>query len=62
MKKQTEYIIVVNGRPFFSVTDPCNLQMVVNEARSRFGEDIPFEILKQTTESYEPSAAADDSK
>lgn len=62
MKTQIEYIVIVNGRPFFSVIDPCNLQMIINEARSRFGEDIPFEILKQTTKSYEPSAAADDSK
>ena len=62
MKTQIEYIVIVNGRPFFSVTNPCNLQMVVNEARSRFGKDIPFEILKQVTESYEPSAATDDSE
>lgn len=62
MKTQTEYIVIVNGRPFFSVTNPCNLQVIINEARSRFGKDIPFEILKQTTESYESSAAADDSE
>lgn len=62
MKTQTEYIVIVNGRPFFSVTNPCNLQMIINEARFRFGKDIPFEILKQTTESYESSAAADDSE
>ena len=62
MKTQTEYIVIVNGRPFFSVTNPCNLQMIIDEARSRFGNDIPFEILKQTTMSYEPSVAADDSK
>lgn len=55
MKTRTEYIVIVNGRPFFSVTNPCNLQMIINK-------DIPFEILKQTTESYESSAATDDSK
>lgn len=62
MKIQTEYIVIVNGRPFFSVINPCNLQMVVNEARARFGKDISFEILEQTTSPYEPSVAADDSK
>lgn len=52
MDTQKEYIIVVNGRPFFSVTNPLNLQMVVNEARSRFGKEATVEIFAHTTEPY----------
>lgn len=49
---QKDYIVIVNGRPFFSVSNPCNLQMVVNEARSRFGGDVKIEIVAQITEPY----------
>ena len=62
MKKQTEYIITVNGRPFFNVLTPLAISIVKNEAVERFGLDAKIEVLVQTTELYEPSAVADDSK
>ena len=62
MKKQTEYIIVVNGRPFFSVLAPLAVSVIKNEAVERFGPDVKIEVLVQTTSPYEPSVAADDSK
>lgn len=62
MKKQTEYIIVVNGRPFFSVLAPLAVSVIKNEAVERFGPDVKIEVLVQTTSPYEPRAVADDSK
>lgn len=62
MKTQTEYIIVVNGRPFFSVLAPSAVSVIKNEAVERFGSDVKIEILQQITSPYEPSAVADDSK
>lgn len=62
MKKQTEYIIIVNGRPFFGVLAPSAVSVIKNEAVERFGLDAKIEVLVQTTEPYELSAVADDSK
>lgn len=62
MKKQTEYIITVNGRPFFGVLAPLAISIVKNEAVERFGLDAKIEVFVRTTEPYEPSAVADDSK
>lgn len=62
MKKQTEYIILVNGRLFFGVLAPSAVSVIKNEAVERFGPDAKIEVLVQTTELYEPGAAADDSK
>lgn len=62
MKKQTEYIIIVNGHPFFGVLAPSAVSVIKNEAVERFGLDAKIEVLVQTTEPYEPSAVADDSK
>lgn len=62
MKKQTEYIILVNGRLFFGVLAPSAVSVIKNEAVERFGPDAKIEVLAQTTELYEPGAAADDSK
>lgn len=62
MKKQTEYIIVVNGRPFFSVLAPLAVSVIKNEAVERFGPDVKIEVLVQTTSPYELGAVADDSK
>lgn len=56
------YVIVANGQPFFSVTNPCTVPAIMNEARVAFGEQAIIEAFVQTTEPYEPSAAADDSK
>lgn len=62
MKKQTEYIITVDGRPFFGVLAPLAISIVKNEAVERFGLDAKIEVFVQITEPYEPSAVADDSK
>lgn len=56
------YVIVANGQPFFSVANPCTVPAIMDEARAAFGEQAIIEAFVQTTESYEPSAAADDSK
>lgn len=62
MKKQTEYIIVVNDRPFFGVLAPSAVSVIKKEAVERFGLGAKIEVLVQTTELYEPSAVADNSK
>lgn len=62
MNKRIEYIIIVNGRPFFGVLAPLAVSVIKNEAIERFGPDAKIEILVQTTEPYEPSAIANDSK
>lgn len=62
MKKQTEYIIVVDGRPFFGVLASSAVSVIKKEAVERFGLGAKIEVLAQTTELYEPGAAADDSK
>lgn len=56
------YVIVANGQPFFSVTNPCTVPAIMDEARAAFGEQALVEAFVQTTEPYEPSAAADASK
>lgn len=67
MDIQTEYIVVVNGRPFFSVTNLDNLTSIRYEAICRFGEQAKIEVFKQVVTPFDPyeddaSAAADDSK
>lgn len=62
MKKQTEYIIVVDGRPFFGVFDPSAVPVIKKEAVERFGLGSKIEVFAQTTELYEPCAVANDSK
>lgn len=62
MNKQIEYIIIVNGRPFFGVFVPSAVSVIKNEAIERFGPNAKIEVLVQTTEPYEPSAVANDSK
>lgn len=56
------YVIVANGQPFFSVANPCTVPVIMDEARAAFGEQAKIEAFVQTTEPYEPSVAADDSK
>lgn len=56
------YVIIVNGQPFFSVANPCTVSAIVDEARIAFGEQAVIETFVQTTEPYEPSSVADDSK
>lgn len=62
MKTRTEYIIVVDGRPFFGVLAPSAVSVIKNEAVERFGLGAKIEVFAQTTELYEPSSVADDSK
>ena len=62
MNKQIEYIIIVNGRPFFGVLAPSAVSVIKNEAIERFGPNAKIEVLVQTTKPYEPSAVANDSK
>lgn len=54
MKIQKDYIIVVDGRPYFSVVDIKHLSAVVDDARARFGADSKIEVVMQTTEPYAP--------
>lgn len=56
------YVIVANGQPFFSVANPCTVPAIMDEARAAFGEQAIIKAFVQTTEPYEPSVAADDSK
>lgn len=56
------YVIVANGQPFFSVANPCTVPAIMDEARAALGEQAIIEAFVQTTEPYEPSVAADDSK
>lgn len=54
MKIQKEYIVVVNGRPYFSVVDVNHLSAVIDDAKARFGADLKIEVVMQTTEPYVP--------
>lgn len=54
MKIQKEYIIVVNGRPYFSVVDVNHISAVIDDAKARFGADTKIEVVMQTTEPYVP--------
>lgn len=56
------YVVVANGQPFFSVVNPCTVPAIMDEARAAFGKQAIIEAFVQTTELYEPSAVADDSK
>lgn len=62
MKKQIEYIIIVNGRLFFGVLAPSAVSVIKNEAVERFGPDAKIEVLVQITEPYDPDSSADDSQ
>ena len=54
MKIQKEYIIIVNGHPYFSVVDVKHLSAVIDDAKARFGADSKIDVLLQTTEPYAP--------
>ena len=54
MEIQREYIIVVNGRPYFSVAKVKNLSAVIDDAKARFGADSKIDVFMQTTEPYAP--------
>lgn len=52
MEIQKEYIIVVNGRPYFSVVDVDHLSAVIDDAKARFGADSKIDVFLQTTKPY----------
>lgn len=54
METQKEYIIVLNGRPYFSVVDIKHLSAVIDDAKARFGADSKIDVFLQTTEPYAP--------
>lgn len=54
METQKEYIIVANGRPYFSVVDVKHLSAVIDDAKARFGADLKIDVFLQTTEPYAP--------
>ena len=54
MEIQKEYIIIVNGRPYFSVVGVNHLVAVIDDAKARFGADSKIEVVVQTTEPYVP--------
>lgn len=54
MEIQKEYILVVNGRPYFSVVDVKHLSAVIDDAKARFGADSKIDVFLQTTEPYVP--------
>lgn len=54
MEIQKEYILVVNGRPYFSVVDVKHLSAVIDDAKARFGADSKIDVFLQITEPYAP--------
>lgn len=54
MEIQKEFIIVVNGRPYFSVVNAKHLSAVIDEAKARFGADSKIEVVMQITKPYAP--------
>lgn len=54
MEIQKEFIIVVNGRPYFSVVNVKHLSAVIDEAKARFGADSKIEVIMQITKPYTP--------
>lgn len=54
MEIQKEYILVVNGRPYFSVVDAKHLSAVIDDAKARFGADSKIDVFLQTTEPHAP--------
>lgn len=47
---------------FSLLPTPGTVPAIMDEARAAFGEQAIIEAFVQTTEPYEPSVAADDSK
>lgn len=54
MEIRKEYIIVVNGRPYFSVVGVEHLSAMIDDVKMRFGADSKIEVFMQTTEPYAP--------
>lgn len=54
MKNQKEYIIVVDGRLYFSVVDVKHLSAVIDDTKARFGADSKIDVFLQTIEPYAP--------
>lgn len=52
MEIQKEYIIVVNGRTYFSVVDVNHLSAVIDDAKARLGANSKIEVFMQTIVPY----------
>lgn len=61
MTPTTDYVILLNGQPYFSVKEPGSIETVKAEALRR-NPTAKIEVVIFTVTPYEPSAAADDSK
>lgn len=61
MTPTTDYVILMNGQPYFSVKKPDSIETVKAEALRR-NPTAKIEVVIFTVTPYEPCAAADDSK
>lgn len=59
MDIQKEYIIMVNGRPFFSVLDEAHIDVMRAEISLRFGDSVEVTVMTQTTAPYVSEAGED---
>lgn len=57
----TDYVILMNGRPYFSVKEPGSIETVKAEALRR-NPTAKIEVVIFTVTPYEPNSAADDCK
>lgn len=62
MKTFVEYVILVNDKPFFAVTNSSRVSTIIEEAKCRFGDDCRVGVHKHIYEPYVPDSVADDSK
>lgn len=61
MTSTTDYIILVNDRPYFSVKEPGSIETIKAEALRR-NPAAKIEVVVFTVTPYESSAATDDSE
>lgn len=61
MTPTTDYVILMNGQPYFSVKEPGSIETVKAEALRR-NPTAKIEVVIFTVTPYEPNPAADDSK
>jgi hypothetical protein len=57
----TDYVILMNGQPFFSVKEPGSIKTVKAEALRR-NPTAKIEVVIFTVTPYEPNLATNDSK
>lgn len=61
MTPTTDYVILMNGRPYFSVKEPGSIETVKAEALRR-NPTAKIGVVIFTVTPYEPNSAADDRK